>query len=160
MSSTAGRELTRAAFVGGEGLLPTSKSIAFASWQYARGQLGYISPTDPDEIEFFVPRIITDLVLPAKPRERTEKRFPEKDGGDVGLFLGLHVVANGSVAIFCGRKDSAAKLCRRVADIFDRGVPFTQPIAVADAAEVTRPGNRPQFDLTPAQNVRLPAEAS
>jgi hypothetical protein len=126
-----------AAVVGGEGLLPTAKSIAFASWQYARGQLAYVSPKDPDEVEFFVPRVITDLVLPAKPRER-EKRFPEKDGGDVGLFLGLHLVANGSVAIFCGRKDSAAKLCRRVVDIFDRGVPFATPITVSDAAEVAR----------------------
>jgi helicase len=34
--------------------------------------------------------------------------FPEKDGGDAGLFLGLRLVANGSVAIF--RKDSAAKV--------------------------------------------------
>jgi hypothetical protein len=36
--------------------------------------------------------------------------FPQRDGGDAGLFLGLHLVANGSVAIFCGRKDSAAKV--------------------------------------------------
>jgi hypothetical protein len=128
----------RAAVIGGEGLLPIPKSIAFASWQGARGQLAYVNPTDPDEREFFVPRIITDIVLPAKRGERTERRFPEKDGGDVGLFLGLHVVANGSVAIFCGRKDSAAKLCRRVVDIFDRGVPFAQPIAVSDAAEVEK----------------------
>ena len=71
--------------------------------------------TGPDRV--LRAAVITDLVLPAKPRERTEKRFPEKDGGDVGLFLGLHVVTNGSVAIFCGRKASAAKLCRRVVDI-------------------------------------------
>jgi superfamily II DNA/RNA helicase len=136
-----------AAVVGGEGLLPTAKRIAFASWQHARGQLEYMSPADPDEIEFFVPRIITDLVLPAKPRERTEKRFPEKDGGDVGLFLGLHVVATGSVAIFCGRKDSAAKLCRRAVDIFDRGVPFAQPIAVSDAPEVQKIRNLSEAHL-------------
>ena len=105
------------AVIDGRGLLPTAKSIAFASWQYA---LAYVSPTDPEEIDFFVPRIITDLVLAAKPGETAERRFPQKDGGDVGLFLGLHVLANGSVAIFCGRKDSAAKLCRRVVDIFDR----------------------------------------
>jgi superfamily II DNA/RNA helicase len=126
------------AVVGGEGLLPTAKSIAFASWRHARGELEYVSPTDPDEVEFFVPRIITDHALPKKKGERTEKRFPEKDGGDVGLFLGLHVMANGSVAIFCGRKDSVAKLCRRVVDIFDRGVPFVQPIALSDTAEVDK----------------------
>jgi hypothetical protein len=127
------------AVVGGEGLLPTTKSIAFASWQVARGQLQYVSVDDPDEMEFFVPRIITDIVLPARPRERAERRFPLKhDGGDIGLFLGLHLVPNGSVAIFCGRKDSVTKLCRRAVDIFSRGVPYAEPVAVSDNDEVTR----------------------
>jgi hypothetical protein len=48
------------------------------------------------------------------------------------------VLANGSVAIFCGRKDSAVKLCRRVVDIFDRSVPFAQPIEVSYTAEVEK----------------------
>ena len=96
-------------------------------------------PADPEETEFWVPRIISDIALPLRGRETVERRFPDrKDGGDVGLFLGLHVVANGSVAIFCGRKDSAAKLCRRVVDIFERGVPYEQPLVVSDAAEVEK----------------------
>jgi DEAD/DEAH box helicase/Helicase conserved C-terminal domain len=127
------------AVIGGEGLLPTAKSIAFASWQEARGRLQYVSPADPEETEFWVPRIISDVALPLCGRETAQRRFPDKkDGGDVGLFLGLHVVANGSVAIFCGRKDSAAKLCRRVVDIFDRGVPYTRPLSVSDVAEVEK----------------------
>ena len=127
------------AVIDGRGLLPTTKSIAFASWQEARGRLQYVSPADPEETEFWVPRIISDISLPLRGRETAQRRFPDKkDGGDVGLFLGLHVVANGSVAIFCGRKDSAAKLCRRVVDIFDRGLPYTQPLAVSDAAEVEK----------------------
>ena len=44
--------------------VPTAKSIAFASWQYARGQLGYVSPTEPDQIEFFVPRSSPILSCP------------------------------------------------------------------------------------------------
>jgi hypothetical protein len=127
------------AVIEGRGLLPTAKSIAFASWQEARGRLQYVSPTDPDESEFWVPRIISDISLPPRSRERNPRRFPDRrDGGDVGLFLGLHVVPNGSVAIFCGRKDSATKLCRRVVDIFDRGVPYASPIAVSDAGEVEK----------------------
>jgi hypothetical protein len=127
------------AVVGGEGLLPTAKSIAFASWRGARGWLQYVSPMDPEESEFWVPRIISDIELPLRGKETAARRFPEKkDGGDVGLFLGLHVVANGSVAIFCGRKDSASKLCRRVVDVFDRGVPYPQPFTVSDAAEVRK----------------------
>lgn len=127
------------AVIGGEGLLPIAKSVAFTSWQEARGRLQYVSPADPEETEFWVPRVISDVALPLRGRETNEQRFPDKrDGGDVGLFLGLHLVANGSVAIFCGRKDSAAKLCRRVVDIFDRGVPHAQPLAFSNAAEVER----------------------
>ncbi len=136
------------AVIGGEGLMPTAKSIAFASWQAARGRLEYVSPADPDESEFWVPRIISDIALPLRGREKKQRRFPEKtNGGDVGLFLGLHVVANGSVAIFCGRKDSAAKLCRRVVDIFDRGVPYTRPVDVSNAAELERIRNLSEVHL-------------
>lgn len=125
------------AVIDGAGLLPTSKSIAFASWQDARGRLEYVSPTDPEETEFWVPRIIDDIELALLGRERKVQRFPAKsDGGEVGLFLGLHVVANGSVAVFCGRKDSVTKICRRAVDIYNRGANFPRPIDVSDAAEV------------------------
>ena len=127
------------AVIDDAGLLPTAKSIAFASWQEARGRLQYVSPDDPDETEFWVPRIISDISLPLRGSERNQRRFPDrKNGGDVGLFLGLHVVPNGSVAIFCGRKDSVTKLCRRVVDLFDRDVPYAQPVAVSDYEEVEK----------------------
>ena len=126
------------AVIGGEGLLPTSKSIAFSSWQDQRGRLEYVKPEDPSEREFFVPRIIADVPLPLRGRERTERRFPEKTGGDVGLFLGLHVVPNGSVAIFCGRKDSVTKICSRAVEIIDRGVALEWPVASSDAAEIEK----------------------
>lgn len=126
------------AVIGGDGLLPTTKSIAFASWQDQRGRLEYVKPDDPGEREFFVPRIIADIALPLRGRERTQRRFPEKAGGDVGLFLGLHVVRNGSVAIFCGRKDSVTKICARAVEIVDRGVALEWPIASSNAAEVEK----------------------
>ncbi len=126
------------AVVGGEGLLPTTKSIAFASWQDARGRLEYVRPEDPEDREFFVPRIITQMPLARRSPKEKERLFPEKNGGDVGLFLGLHVVANGSVAIFCGRKDSASKLCRRAVEIFERDAAVQNPIEVSDAIEIER----------------------
>ncbi len=126
------------AVVGAEGLLPTTKSIAFASWQDQRGRLEYVKPEDPAEREYFVPRIIADIALPLRGRETAQRRFPEKTGGDVGLFLGLHVVRNGSVAIFCGRKDSVTKICSRAAEIVDRGVELEWPIETSDAAEVEK----------------------
>ncbi|WP_220792231.1 DEAD/DEAH box helicase [Gluconacetobacter azotocaptans] len=126
------------AVIGGEGLLPTAKSIAFASWQDQRGRLEYVRPEDPSEREFFVPRIIADMEIPRRGRERIQRRFPEKTGGDVGLFLGLHVVPNGSVAIFCGRKDSVTKICSRAVDLMDRRLEMEWPVAQSDASEIEK----------------------
>lgn len=138
------------AVIDGAGLLPTSKSIAFASWQDARGRLEYVSPTDPEEGEFWVPRIIDDIELNLRGRERKVQRFPAKsDGSEVGLFLGLYVVNNGSVAIFCGRKDSVTKICRRAVDIFERGANFPRPIDVSDAAEVGKLRSLSEWHLGP-----------
>lgn len=126
----------REAVLNGVGLLPTTRSIAFSSWQDQRGRLEYVDPQDPNEREFFVPRIIADTVLQARPRERTEKRFPEKSGSDVGLFLGLHVVRNGSVAVFCGRKDSVTTICKRAVELAGRNFGAEWPAVFSDAQEV------------------------
>lgn len=135
------------AIVGGDGLLPTSKSIAFASWKDQRGQLQYVNPEDPQEREFFVPRIISATVLRPRPRERVDKIFPEMSGGDIGLFLGLHVVSNGSVAIFCGRKDSVRKICARAVELTSRGHAVEWPLAVSDPEEVERIRSLCQHEL-------------
>jgi replicative superfamily II helicase len=124
--------------VHGEGLLPTMKSIAFASWNTIRGRLEYVSPQDPDEREFFVPRVIEEVTLDRRPRERADRVFPAHNGTDVGLFLSLQLVSNGSVAVFCGRKDSAALLCERAVEVFGRNAPFTRPVDISDAAEVAK----------------------
>lgn len=126
----------REAVLDGVGLLPTTKSIAFSSWQDQRGRLEYVNPQDPDDREFFVPRVLVDTPLQARGRERNEKRFPEKSGGDVGLYLGLHVVRNGSVAVFCGRKDSVTTICNRAVSLVERNFPAEWPVAFSDAHEV------------------------
>ncbi|MCE2987834.1 MAG: DEAD/DEAH box helicase [Phenylobacterium sp.] len=126
------------AVVGGQGLIPTTKSIAFASWQDARGRLEYVAPDDPNRREFFVPRVIERTELQLRGRERNPQYFPKDSGTDVGLYLGLFVVANGSVAVFCGRKDTAAKLCERLAYIIERGVEFPLPVEVSDADEIAK----------------------
>ncbi len=126
------------AVVGGSGLLPTRKSIAFASWQAQRGRLEYVSPIDPDDQEFFVPRVITDFALQLRPGERAERRFPKDEPGDIALFLGLHLIDNGSVAVFCGRKDTAAKICRRAVEIYARGAALRRPVNVSNAAQIQK----------------------
>ncbi|WP_370334511.1 DEAD/DEAH box helicase [Parvularcula marina] len=130
------------AVIGGEGLLPTTKSIAFASWQFERGLLQYVSPDDPEQQEFFVPRIVTQTDLALKPRERKARIFPERGGtgesAEVGLYLGLHLVERGSVALFRGTKEGVISLCRRAAEIFDRAVALPRPLDVSNVAEIAR----------------------
>lgn len=138
------------AVIDGAGLLPTSKSIAFASWQDARGRLEYVSPADPEEGEFWVPRIIDDFALNLRGKETKVQRFPAKTkGGEVGLFLGLYVVNNGSVAVFCGKKDSATTICRRAVEIFDRGANLPKPTDVSDAVEVGKLRSLSEWHLGP-----------
>ncbi|MDM7980191.1 MAG: DEAD/DEAH box helicase [Rhizobium sp.] len=122
--------------VGGAGLLPTTKSIAFASWQDLRGRLEYVVPENPDQREFWVPRVIERTELDLKGREKKPRVFPESTGTDVGLYLGLFVVGNGSVAVFCGRKDTAANLCGRLVEVVARGGQFPLPVDTSDAAEI------------------------
>jgi hypothetical protein len=127
------------AVVDGAGLLPTRRSIAFTSWRDRLGRLEYVSPLDPDDTEFFVPRVLDRVTLNPAPRERVERQFPTpEDGTSVGLYLGLKLVTNGSVAIFCGRKDTAIRLCAAAAGLFERTEAFEPPAASSSREEVAR----------------------
>lgn len=145
------------AVISGEGLLPTTKSIAFASWQFERGLLQYVSPDDPEQQEFFVPRIVTQTNLALKPRERVARIFPERGGtgesAEVGLYLGLHLVERGSVALFRGTKEGVISLCGRAAEIFDRAVALPRPLDVSNAAEIARLTRLAQLNLGADQDV-------
>jgi hypothetical protein len=125
--------------VDGAGLMPTARRVAFASWQTQLGRLEYVSPLDPDDTEFFVPRVIDRVTLRRLGRERTDRYFPTaEDGSSTGLYLGLKLVAKGSVAVFCGRKDTAVKICEMAVDVFQRSDAFTKPVDEADPDEVEK----------------------
>jgi superfamily II DNA/RNA helicase len=132
------------AVVFGRNLLPTVRNIAFASWQHERAWLRYVSPQDPDAEEFFVPRIIESRKLARRKGEWKDKDryFPERgttrSNTDVGLFLGLHLANNGSVAIFCGTKESVGTVCKRAVEIHSRGLDVGWPSNCSNAQEVAR----------------------
>jgi superfamily II DNA/RNA helicase len=125
--------------VDGAGLMPTARRVAFASWQTQLGRLEYVSPLDPDDTEFFVPRVIDRVMLRKLGRETKDRYFPTaEDGSSTGLYLGLKLVSKGSVAVFCGRKDTAVKLCEMAVDLFQRSDAFTKPADEADPDEVKK----------------------
>lgn len=125
--------------VEGTTLIPTFRSVGFASWIDQLGRIEYVDSRDPEQGEFFVPRVIERFKLGRKKRERTDRFFPEKsDGQAIALYLGLKLVPNGSIAVFCGRKSTAASVCDKAVDIIERGAPLALPLDFSDAQEVER----------------------
>jgi len=125
--------------VEGTTLIPTFRSVGFASWLDRLGRIEYVDSRDAEKREFFVPRVIEGFNLGRKGRERKNRFFPEKsDGQSVALYLGLKLVSNGSIAVFCGRKSSAASVCEKAVDVLERGAPLALPSDFSDPQEVER----------------------
>ncbi|ANB68061.1 DEAD/DEAH box helicase [Escherichia coli] len=135
--------------VEGTTLIPTFRSVGFASWLDQLGRIEYVDSRDAEQGEFFVPRVIERFTLGRKPRETTERFFPEQAmkpngkpnpdfGKTVALYLGLKLAPNGSIAIFCGRKSTAASICDKIVDIIERGAPLALPSDFSDTQEVER----------------------
>lgn len=118
--------------------LQTQRSIAFSSWSGSVGQLRFFDTLGAAE-SFFVPRVVVQKELERRGRERKVRRFPEvNDVASMALFLGLKVVANGAVAVFCGKKDSASSLLHDAVDLAARGVDFSSASRACEANELSR----------------------
>lgn len=125
--------------VSGSDLIPTFKSVGFTSWVDRLGRIEYVSDEDPDETEFFVPRVVQSRELQLRGRERRPRVFPDKsDPKSVALYLGLKLVGKGSVAIFCGRKDAASGLVEMAVDAVSRGLELPLASDSSDASEIQK----------------------
>ena len=121
--------------VEGANLFPTSKSVGYVSWIGTLGQIQYFGAHRFGQYDYFVPRVIRQVSLNKKGRERKQQIFPgQKDNAsDIALYLGLKLVSSGAVAVFSGRKDSIYKLCDRFIDIIERG--FSLPSGILEESE-------------------------
>lgn len=125
--------------VEGRNLSPTFRTVGFASWLDVLGRIEYVDAQEPDQNDFFVPRVIETLQLNKKANERAVRTFPQKTAGqEVALYLGLKLAGNGSIAIFCGKKATASKICEKAVDIFERGITLAPPAAYSNAEEISR----------------------
>jgi len=121
------------------GLLSTYRTIAFANWTTQLGMLQFVKNDNPDEIDFFVPRVIEQVHLSKKNREVKQRFFPEKkDGKTIALYLALKLVKNGSVAIFCGSKLAVKSISESVLDILERGYDVSSALINSDTEEVKK----------------------
>lgn len=125
--------------VRGTNLSPTYRTVAFASWLDQLGRLEFVDPDEPNTGQFFVPRVIEQYQLQLRGRERNPQVFPDRaDGKSIALYLGLKLVHNGSVAVFCGTKTTASGLCAEIADKFSRALPMDVPATFSNIEEVRK----------------------
>lgn len=125
--------------VNGTGLLPTARSVAFASWIERLGQLMFFESDNYSQADYFVPRVVEKQKFERRPRERTDHYFPKKESSnDVSLYLGIRLVPQGAVAIFCGRKDTASGMASRAVEIYERGFSLATPASFANPDELRR----------------------
>lgn len=124
--------------VNGTATLPTARAVAFASWIETLGQLMFFETEKFVKPDYFVPRVIEKHQLARIPREKSDRFFPEEDAKDVSLYLGLRLVSQGAVAIFCGRKDTASSIAARAVDVYRRSFSIPAPGTIANRAELAR----------------------
>lgn len=119
--------------------LQARRLIAFAS--FPKGKLGQLqfNVASEGEQDFFVPRVIVPEKQRRLRKERSDRYFPTNESGSVALYLALSLVENGGVAIYAGRKDSAAKIVRdAVEQTFLRGISLEPPSTLSDPEELRR----------------------
>lgn len=125
--------------VEGTTLIPTFRSVGFASWLDQLGRIEYVDSRDAEQGEFFVPRVIERFNLGRRGREQKDRHFPERDDGQaIALYLGIKLAPNGSIAIFCGKKSTATSICEKAVEFIDRGIPLPLPQEFSDRREVER----------------------
>jgi len=125
--------------IQGHDLLPSIRSVAFASWTTKLGQLHYIDQEKEAERDFFVPRVIEQINLGTRGRERKDRLFPEKgDNASLAAYLGIKLCHQGPVAIFCGVKSSVTTISERLIEYYDRGLELPSPKVVSDENELNK----------------------
>lgn len=145
--------------VEGTTLIPTFRSVGFASWLDQLGRIEYVDSRDAEQGEFFVPRVIERFNLGKRGREQKDRHFPERDDGQaIALYLGIKLTPNGSIAIFCGRKSTATSICEKAVEFIDRGIPLPLPQEFSDRREVERLHYLHVANLGPEASASMSAE--
>jgi POLQ-like helicase len=130
---------TEGEVVQGSNLLPNHRTVAFASWTDGLGHLQFVNQDNPDELEFSVPRIVEEYELKLRNRETRRRLFPDKeDGKSIAVYLGIKLVSNGSIAVFCGKKSTVARVCELAVDAYERELPYPSPVEYSDNDEVNK----------------------
>lgn len=125
--------------VSGSDLLPNFRSIAFTSWTEARGRLEFTPMPESGDYSYFVPRVLEKQQLNRLSSRETPREFPTLgDPQTIALYFAIKLAPNGAVALFCGTKRTAKKLCTLLNEAYRRGLSLPMPVSSSDAGEVEK----------------------
>lgn len=127
----------------GLNLSPMQRRVAFTGWSSPLGQLHFMEEDELETEDFFVPRTVTQHLL-KKNGKGKGKLFPKKpekkndNSNSLAAYLGIKLVSQGSIAIFCGQKATVSGICSEIVDAYDRDLPLPKPIDVSNREEITK----------------------
>lgn len=137
----------------GLNLSPMQRRVAFTGWSKMLGQLHFMEEDALETEDFFVPRLVSQQTLKKRGKETKVRLFPENgDSNSIALYLGLKLVSQGSVAVFCGRKDTVAGICAEIVEAYDRDLSLPKPVDSSNQKEIAK--------LASLYSANLAAEAS
>ena len=110
-------------------IMTSEKTIAFNTFtstniNNAYSNLYFVEPNTNLEEEFYVPRVVQTKKLKKINGERKLRYFPDfkNNKQDVGIYYAIKLIANGSIAIFCSKKDTVNNILKRFIDLKERGI--------------------------------------
>lgn len=137
----------------GLNLSPMQRRVAFTGWSKTLGQLHFMEEDALETEDFFVPRLVSQQTLKKRGKETKARLFPENgDSNSIALYLGLKLVGQGSVAVFCGRKDTVAGICAEIVEAYNRDLSLQKPVDYSNQEEIAK--------LAGLYSANLAAEAS
>lgn len=127
----------------------TEKTVAFNTFftnsknNASYSNLYFVNPIKDLEEEFFVPRVIKVQKLEKLKNERKTRYFPDlkKNKQDVGIYYAIKLVRNGSVGIYCTRKDTVNNILSRFIELEKRGISLDNFVDKSDRDECRKIAN-------------------
>ena len=120
----------------------SEKTVAFNAFvssnvNNAYSNLHFVEPNKNLEEEFYVPRVVQTKILKKKDREREFRYFPDFKNNmqDVGIYYAIKLIANGSIAIFCSKKDTVNTILKRFIELKERGISLEDFSTLSDETE-------------------------
>ncbi|MDN5343457.1 MAG: hypothetical protein PWP28_2337 [Oceanotoga sp.] len=126
----------------------SEKTVAFntftsANVSNAYSNLYFVDPNKYLKEEFYVPKVVQTRRLNKKGNERKLRYFPDfkNNKQDVGIYYAIKLIKNGSIAIFCSKKDTVNKILSRFIDLNKRGVSLDDFRGLSDNNESIKIAN-------------------